>query len=282
VKLLVTGAGGGLGRALIRWAGAEARDHTLSALTHDDLDIADEAAVSAAVDATQPDVIINCAAFTKVDVCEADPEAAFRGNAIGPRNLAVSAASRGTVLLHVSTDYVFDGEKGEPYNETDVPRPQSVYAKSKLAGEEFVRGSLDRHFIVRTGFVFGGGADFLSGAVAQLASGERVGGLSDRIGTPTFVQHSAARLLALVETQRFGTFHLAGPEATTWFEVLGRLKRLGGLSGEPEEQHAADLGLAAPRPRNSALVSLYLDGLGVPPMPDLDVALKEFLDERGS
>jgi dTDP-4-dehydrorhamnose reductase len=281
VKLLVTGAGGGLGRAFVGWAFYSGLPDTdVAALSHAELDITDAAAVEETVAAVAPDAVINCAAFTNVDACETEPDTAFRANALGPQHLAASAHKHGAMVLHVSTDYVFDGEKETPYTEEDVPNPQSEYAKSKLAGEEFVRAVAERHFIVRTGWVFGGGSDFLSGAVTRLEAGERAGGLVDRTGTPTFVPHLAARLVSLVETGRFGTYHLTGPEQTTWFAVLKRAKELGGFPGELVEQHADELHLPAARARNSALVSLYTDGLGIEPMPPLDVALKEFLDDR--
>ena len=281
MKLLVTGAGGGLGRAFVRWA-LQAQAHDVVAFARNELDITDAAAVEDAVAAVSPDTIINAAAFTKVDACETEPDTAFRANALGPQHLAVAAHKHGARLLHVSTDYVFDGEKETAYTEDDVPNPRSEYAKSKLAGEEFVRAVTDRHFIVRTGWVFGGGTDFLSGATEKLANGQPAGGLVDRWGTPTFVRHLASRLVPLVETGRFGTYHLTGPERTTWFDVLRRVKEIGGFSGELAGQHAAELDLPAERARNSALVSLYTADLGIEPMPPLDIALKEFLDERGT
>jgi dTDP-4-dehydrorhamnose reductase len=274
MRLLVTGAGGGLGRAFLDQVPTH---HDVLAFTRAELDVGDHHAVMQTVVPPKPDAILNFAAFTKVDACESESGRAYRDNALGAQNLALAARACGAAILHVSTDYVFDGDKGEPYDELDAPAPRSVYARSKLAGEGFVRALTPEHFVVRVGFVFGGGTDFLSGALRALAAGETTGGLADRIGSPTYVRHLAARILPLVLSGRFGTYHLAGPEPTTWFETLGRLKALGELPGEVEAQAADDLGLPAPRPRNSALVSLFAAEVGVPGFPPLDDALRELL-----
>lgn len=274
MRLVVTGAGGGLGRAFIEQVPGH---HHVHAFTREELDVGDHDAVMRAVVPLVPDAVLNFAAFTRVDACESEPARAFRDNALGPQSLALAARAAGAVMLHVSTDYVFDGEKGSPYDETDEPRPLSVYARSKLAGERRVTAALAEHYVVRTGYVFGGGPDFLSQALRRLAAGEAVGGIGDRFGTPTFVGDLAAAVLPLLLTGRFGTYHVAGPEATTWFGVLRRAKAIGGLPGEVEEQRAADLGLAAPRPRNSALTSVFTAGVGLDPLPSLDDALRRML-----
>jgi dTDP-4-dehydrorhamnose reductase len=275
VRLVVTGAGGGLGRAFLERMPAHHRVHTL---THGQLDIGDHEAVMRTVPALRPEAILHLAAFTDVDGCETDPVRASRDNALGTQHVALAARASGAILLYVSTDYVFDGSKGAPYDELDAPNPISAYGRSKLAGERFVRDLVPEHMIVRTGQLFGGGADYVSGAVARLRAGETVGGIADRVGSPTFVPHLASRILPVLLTGRFGTYHVAGSEATTWYDVLRRARAIGELPGNVEPQEAASLGLAAPRPANAALASSYLPHLGIEPLPSLDEAIAELLE----
>ena len=275
MRFVVTGAGGGLARAFLAQIPSH---HEVHAFDHQGLDVGDHDAVRQTVEPLRPDVIVNLAAFTQVDANEVDPERAARDNAMGPQNLALAARACGAALVHTSTDFVFDGTKRAPYDELDRPAPLSVYGRAKLAGEEHVRALLEEHFVLRVGYVFGGGADHLTRAARALATGQRAGGLADRVGTPTYVHDLAERLLPLLMTGRFGTYHLAGPEPCTWFDVVSRVKAMAGFTGDVYPQTSAEIGLTAPRPAYSALTSVYVAQLGLEPMPPLDDGLKRFLN----
>ena len=279
MKIVVTGAGGGVGRALREAAPGH---HEIEWLAHDDLSVEDRHAVLQRVAGADPDVIVHLAAMTRVDDCERDPDAAYRANALGTANVALAARETGALLLALSTDYVFDGTKGEPYHEFDPPAPLSVYGASKLAGEEETRRLAPEHLVVRTSWVFGGGDDFITGALRRLAAGEEVALIVDLHGTPTYAPHLAERLLPLAVSGLRGVVHLGGPERTTFFDLVARARELGGLPGTPVEQKADDLGRPAPRPRDASLKSLVLEGATVEPMPPLDEALRDLLGRIGS
>jgi len=274
VKILLTGAGGGLARAVLE---VTPPHHEVVAVTHAEFDIGDHQDVLATVAEVAPDLIVNAAGFTKVDANEADPTRAFRDNAQGPQSLAIAARAAGAILVHISTDYVFDGEKGSPYDEADHPHPISVYGRSKLLGERLVREALPDHVIVRTSWVFGGGDDHLSRQLARLRAGEDAAGVNDRVGSPTYVRHLAERIVPLALTRRFGTYHLAGPEPTSWYDLVVRCRDVGGFGGAVAAQSAADLQMAAPRPANSALTSVLVENLSISRMPGLDDALADLL-----
>jgi dTDP-4-dehydrorhamnose reductase len=277
VRIAVTGAGGGLGRAFLA---SVAPDHDVRGFTRRELDVRSADAVMGTL-ATGFDIVLHLAAMTGVDACEEDPQRAAETNVLGTFNVAEVARRAGTTLVALSTDYVFDGEKGTPYVESDVPNPLSVYARTKLAGERAAAAVVPDALIVRTAWVFGTGEDFMSAAVRQLRQGEEVGGIVDQVGSPTHADHLVERLVPLVASGVRGVVHLAGPEATTWHSVLARAKSLGALPGEVLEQKADELGRPAPRPAYSALSSEVLPRTDVPPMPPLDEAIRRVVADVG-
>lgn len=274
MKIAVTGAAGGLGRAFLARVPPE---HEVVPFDHEELPVEDLETVTRRIERTRPEIVLHLAAMTSVDGCELDPVGAFRVNALGTANVALAARGVGALLVVVSTDYVFDGTKGEPYHEFDAINPLSMYGLSKLAGEREARVLAD-HLIVRTSWLFGAADDFVARSVRQLADGESVGALVDRTGTPTHVGHLAERFLPLVASGRRGVVHLAGPEETSWHDLLVRAKRFGDLPGEIIERKSGDLGLPAPRPARSPLTSVVLKGTDVPTMPPLDEGIREVVE----
>lgn len=273
MKILITGAGGQLGTALQR----ELSSHDLIPLGRDRLDITRFDEVRSEVVSARPDIVLNCAAFNNVDGAESDQESAFRLNALAPRNLAVATCESGIPLLHVSTDYVFDGRTGRPYHEFDSPNPLSVYGKSKLAGEQAVASLNPRHYLVRTSWLYhvepASARNFPKTMLALARERDRVDVVSDQFGSPTFVPHLARAIGRLVETGAFGLYHLAGGGFTSWFELTRSLFRLFDVNTEVNPVASAQFPRPAPRPGFSALASLQDPQIL---LPHWEVGLAEF------
>jgi dTDP-4-dehydrorhamnose reductase len=247
--------------------------HETVALDRSQLEITDLGAVRRAVAASQPDLVLNAAAYNQVDRAESEPDAAYRGNALGPRNLALAAAERGAAVLHVSTDYVFDGTAGRPYHEFDRPNPVSVYGASKLAGEEAVRAANPRHYVVRTAWLYANeGQNFLMTMLGLGAKGP-VRVVNDQRGSPTYAPHLAEAIARLIETGTWGTYHLAGSGDTTWHGLTRALFHLRGLPADVMPVTTTAFPRPARRPPFSALVTLQEPRLVLPPW---EVGLAEF------
>ncbi len=262
MKILLTGAAGQLGTALQRLLTI----HDVTAFPRTQLDIADLAAVRAAVQACRPDVVINAAAYNAVDAAESDPQAAYRGNALGPRNVAVATAQLQIPLVHVSSDYVFDGDSPRPYHEYDRPNPQSVYGASKLAGEEAVRSLNRRHYIVRTAWLYSvEGRNFPNTMLALAKERTEVRVVNDQVGSPTYVPHLAHALTTLLETGAYGTYHCAGQGGTSWYELTCSLYRLLGLHTAVVPVSTAEFPRPAQRPGYSVLTTIQEPQILLPP-----------------
>jgi dTDP-4-dehydrorhamnose reductase len=264
MRILLTGAGGQLGRSL---RGALA-GHDVVAKTHGELDIADLAAVREAVAAARPELVANAAANNRVDDAEKDGEAAYRGNALGPRNLALAATASGAAILHVSTDYVFDGRGSRPYHEFDRPAPRSVYGASKLAGEIAVRELSPRHYVVRTAWVFHEeGANFPR-TILSMRDRPEVRVVQDQVGSPTYAPHLAEAIARLIETEAFGTYHFAGAGAASWYEVTCALYERLGVKTKVVPVTTEEFPRPAERPRYSVLATIQEPRIVLPPWQD--------------
>jgi dTDP-4-dehydrorhamnose reductase len=264
MRILVTGAGGQLARALPAALGG----HELAALTRAELDVTDADAVAAAVAAHRPDLVVNTAAYNAVDQAETDREAAFRANALGPRALAAATADAGAALLHLSSDYVFDGAAGRPYDERDPPRPLSVYGETKLAGEDEVRRGNPRHYVVRTSWLYAPHGRNFPLTVLALGANGPVRVVADQHGSPTYVPHLAEAIGRLISTGAYGTYHLAGGGHTTWHHLARTLFALKGLRTDVQAIASAELARPARRPAFSALATVQEPRILLPPWED--------------
>jgi len=273
VRILLTGAAGQLGTALQ----ASLRAHAVVALGHGQLEITRLGAVREAIDAHRPNLVINAAAFNDVDGAETRPEDAYAGNALGPRNLAVATAAHGIPLLHVSTDYVFDGTGKRPYNEFDATNPRSAYGRSKLAGEEAVRALNHRHYVVRTAWLFSTVGRNFAKTMCGLADRPEVRVVSDQYGSPTYVPHLADGLARLIETEAYGTYHVAGKGGTSWFELTRALYRHLGITTPVQPVSTAEFPRPAERPRYSVLTTVQDPAILLPPWEDGAAAFAQAL-----
>jgi dTDP-4-dehydrorhamnose reductase len=273
MHVLVTGAAGMLGRELCEHA--EARGHEVTGLGRAELDVTDAAAVAAAVRAAAPDVVVNCAAWTDVDGAEADEAAATAVNGDGAGHVAVAARNAGALLVHVSTDYVFDGTAPGGYGEDDAPGPIGAYGRSKLAGERAVRDAGGEALIVRSSWLFGRhGRNFVATMLRVGSERDAVAVVDDQVGCPTWTGHLAPALLDAAARRLTGIAHLAGGGACSWFDLACAAFAAAGVECEVRPQSTAELGRPAPRPAVSILRSTRSDA---PALPDWRDGLAGYL-----
>lgn len=261
MRFLITGANGQLGRSL--QAALAGRD--VVATDQAELDVTRAEAVEVALARHRPDVVLNASGYTAVDRAESDREAAFLLNETAPRILARATARAGAVLVHVSTDYVFDGRAWEPYDERAAPNPLSVYGASKLAGERAVTEENPRHYVVRTAWLYHEQGTNFPLTMLDLARKGPVRVVNDQRGSPTYAPHLAGALLRLVETEAFGVWHLAGSGEASWYELAVELFRRTGTGSPVVPVTTSEFPRPAPRPPYSVLASIREPRIALPP-----------------
>ena len=283
MRIAVVGARGQLGAALVHEFAA---GHDIRAFGRAELDISNDGAVAAAMAEIRPQVILNGAAFTDVDGAEDRPIEALNSNAFGVRTLARAAQEHGAVLVHYSTDFVFDGRTATPYVETDATNPQSVYAASKLLGEWFAQDAPGA-YVLRVEGIFGEtpGAAPAKGSAAGILRGLRAGGevkvFEDRTITPSYVSDAARATRQLIESHApAGLYHCVNSAPTTWYEFALEMARLIGVEPRLTKVRMADMNLPARRPLYCALSNDKLRSIGIE-MPTWQDALARYLGARG-
>jgi dTDP-4-dehydrorhamnose reductase len=278
MKALITGGGGQLASDLQALLGEDARS-----FSHAELDIADSAALDRAFDEVQPDVVFNCAAFHNVDVCETEPDSAWAVNVRAVRDLA----GRDAKLVHLSTNYVFDGRREEPYGEDDLPNPRSIYALTKLAGEHAALAYGDNALVVRGAGLYGEhgsaskGGNFVQRMLTRAREQGQLKMVADQRLQPTFTADLAGALLEAVEKDAGGVVHLTAGGACSWFEFTEAIMQIAGID-VPTEPVQTTIAPGQPdRPLNGVLARPRADALGLSPLRPWRDALADYMS-RGA
>ena len=288
-KILVTGCNGQLGRAIRKEYAASDVEFINTDVVEGEgvvsLDITDVDAVLKLVRAEKPDVIINCAAHTNVDKCEEQWDLAYKINAIGPRNLSIAATEVDAKMIHVSTDYVFEGNGTRPYTEFDAPNPVSAYGKTKLEGENFVKEFAKKHFILRTAWLYGDGKNFVQTMLALAENHDELNVVCDQVGTPTSAVELAKMIHYLEGTENYGTFHATCEGDTNWADFAEAIFKRAGknvkVNHVTSKQYKETNPASANRPAYSILedymIKLTSDFVMADWQDALDVYMKELL-----
>jgi dTDP-4-dehydrorhamnose reductase len=279
MKTLVTGSAGMLAKDLIPCL--LKMSHEVLAPPEDELDITNLGVVKHAVDEFAPDLIINCAAYTNVDEAEKQEHQALMVNGLGVQNLCILCQEHDIPLVHFSTDYVFDGTKPSPYTIYDETNPINAYGRSKLLGEKYILWLLSKFYLFRTSWLFGlHGKNFIETMLEIGQRQKQVSVVTDQKGCPTWTRHLAEATVALIETGRYGIYHVTNSEATTWFDFTKEIFRLAGMSTEVLPITSEQFPRPAKRPSNSVLDPFPLKEVVGRGMPSWKVALKEYLSQR--
>jgi len=285
MKVAIFGISGQLGSDVA----AALPSHHVIPIEHAHADIRDESAVVDALRGANPDWVVNCAAMTHVENCERDALAAFAANAGGARNVALAAEACGARLVHVSTDYVFDGEQRSPYLESDFPRPLNIYGSSKLAGEWAVRAASAENIVVRTSGIYGlnacrgKGTNFVETMIKRAAAGAPTRVVTDEVLTPTFSVDLARQIAAMIEHDvAGGVYHATNAGSCSWFEFAREIFRHAGAAAAPAPITAQEWNSPVRRPSYSVLENRALAALGIDRMPEWHDALSRYMSQRPS
>lgn len=255
------------------------RDADIAGVDIDTLDIADKAATEAYLAAMQPNVVINCAAYTNVDGCEIHPEDAYKANAIGARNLAITSERIGAKLIHLSTDYVFSGEEPSPRKEYDQTNPISAYGKTKLAGEEFVKGFCSRWFIIRTAWLYGYyGKNFVKAITKKATETGAVNVVNDQVGNPTNAADLAHHIFKIAATEEYGVYHCTGNGQCSWFEFAQKIVSLAGIDAKVTPCRSDEYPSPTKRPAYSVLDHMMLRNTVGDEMRGWEEALEAYIE----
>jgi dTDP-4-dehydrorhamnose reductase len=284
MKIALIGANGQLGTDI--GDAYLAQGHEVACLTHKHLDVVDLGGCRERLRDLGPCLVINTAAMHNVEECELNPSKAFAVNGQGALNLARLSEELNFVLLHISTDYVFDGGKMSPYVESDLPRPLNVYGNTKLSGEYFIRTMAPRHFVVRVSGLFGrapcrakGGRNFVTTMLKLARERDEVRVIDDEVLSPTYTRDVAAHLVKLAATEAFGLYHLGAQGQCSWYEFAQAIFDFAQVDVKLKVAGSGEFPAKTMRPRYSALENASLASLGLEPMPPWQDGLRRYLAE---
>jgi len=250
--IIVFGAKGQLGTELCSQLDKEKKSYT--GLDREDVDITSLDCVIEKVLELKPDIVINCAAYTQVDACETHIDDAYAVNAIGARNVAIAAEKHGAKLIHISTDFVFDGNKNTPYYEFDAVNPLSMYGQTKLAGEVFVKQFSTKYFIIRTSWLYGHhGVNFVKTMLRLSETRSELSVVHDQIGSPTYVKDLIEGIVLTFPTEKYGIYHYSNEGQCSWSEFAKKIFKLSGRNISVNEITGAEFGASAIRPTYSVM-----------------------------
>lgn len=277
MKIIVNGAAGQLGREVVQRLGAL---YNVRGFSRNEWDVTDPLQTQERIKKEQPDVVVHCAAFTQVDRAEDDPVSAFRINAYGARNVATACGENGVCMVYISTDYVFDGDRGHGYDEWDKTTPLNVYGRSKEAGEQVVRLFCPRHFILRTSWLYGiHGHNFFKSIIHKAQTETDIPVVNDQTGSPTYTRHVVDVMEKLIHTRNYGTFHTANSGSCTWFQFARTIVQQMALKARVVPITSQELVRKAKRPRYSTLHSLSLPAHNMSRLPHWTEGVKAFIKE---
>ena len=279
MKIVITGAKGQLGLELTKQLEIENK-YEIIATDRDELNIIDINSVNEFLLNNKPDVVINCAAHTAVDLCETDIENAYKINAVGPRNLAIVCEKIGAKLVQVSTDYVFDGNGTRPYREDDTTCPNSIYGTSKLMGENFVREFCSRYFVVRTAWLYGEGNNFVRTMLKLSETNSELNVVNDQFGSPTSTVDLAKAIIDLMNTEHYGVYHGTCEGQCSWYDFAKKIFEIKNIDIKVNPVTSEEFKRPAPRPAYSVLDNFMLKLVGLNSFRMWEKSLEEYLDKE--
>lgn len=278
LKIWIVGAAGQLGMAINQVL--DPLEVEIFNTDQEELDITHTDEVLNFGEINRPDVIINCAGVVDVELCEANPELAYRVNALGARNLSIVARKVGAKIVQLSTDDVFDGLSKVPYSEFDDTNPKTVYGRSKRAGENYVKEFTHKHFVVRSNWVYGEGNNFVNNVLAAAKEGRELPVASDQFGSPTSAKDLARLILHLIKTNEYGTYHVTCQGVCSRYEFAQEILKLAGMETGLREVPTAESQLSSARPAYAVLDNFILRIIDLYQMPQWKDSLKEYMEER--